>query len=174
MWIDLKKITFPEGATDKASGPPEPIRPKGVSSRLPLLVPIALLALLFIGYRAVVDSAAWRAVETFYRANGEVRAAVGEVRSCRPWYPFKVDWRGDALLVQVSVQIKGTKGEGRGHALLRYDGKTWTLAAAALEDDRGRLRFLFRQGRSAHPPAMPRTAPRPKPASPPAQRSSAP
>jgi hypothetical protein len=159
MFTDWSKIPLPQTTPAERSGKPEPIRPKGVSSRLPLLALMILLAVLFIGYRSVIESQAWRSVEAFFRQNQEVRAAVGEVRACRPWYPLKVDFTGEALLIQVAVRIEGTKGERKGHILLKYEGGDWAVVAAALDDGQGRARPLARRGKPVDPGTAPSSVP---------------
>jgi hypothetical protein len=173
MLTDWRKLRLPETPAADEAGKFEPIRPKGVSARLPLLVLVTLLALLFIGYRSVIESQAWRAVETFFRQNQEVKAAVGEVRTCRPWYPLKVDFSNEVLLLQVTVRITGTKGERRGYVLLKYERGSWDVAAAALDDGRGRARSLLERGKPQDPKPAPRRVPpaAPAPASPPPVRS---
>lgn len=153
MFIDWKKVQLPEMAADAEPAKPAPVRPQGVSSRLPLLVLIALLAVGFIGYRSAIESAAWRAVEALFRQNQEVQAMIGEVRACRPWYPVKVDFAGESLYLGVTVRLQGSRGEGEGAVQLRYGLQGWEIVAAAIVDGQGRLRPLAMRKRPSVPPA---------------------
>ena len=67
MLIDARNVKLPGTGAGKTPDKPGPIYPQGVSSRLPLLVFIALLTGLFIGYRYLTESEACRTAETFVR-----------------------------------------------------------------------------------------------------------
>ena len=166
MLTDWRKLRLPETPVADEAGKHEPIRPAGVSSRLPLMLLIVLLGALFIGYRSLVESAAWRAAETYFRQNQEVRDAVGEVRTCRPWLPVKIDMTDEAFLIQGTVRIEGTKADTKGHVLLKYESGTWQVVAAAYEDGQGRVRTLLRRDK----PAVPKPAPGREPAASPAAK----
>lgn len=152
MFIDWKKVHLPDMAADEEPAKPAPVRPQGVSSRLPLLALIALLAIGFIGYRSAIESAAWRAVEALFRQNQEVQAMIGEVRACRPWHPVKVDFDGESLHLGVTVCIEGSRGQGKGVVQLRYGQQGWEIVAAAMVDGQGRLRPLAMRKRPTVPP----------------------
>jgi len=147
---------------------PRPIRPQGVSSRLPLLLFVAIVAALFIGYHYVTDSEMYRTAETFVRQNAEIRNAFGEVRHCRLWFPFKVDFPDDALRIHLTLQVEGAKADTVAYVTLTRDGSKWRVAAASYEDGRGQIRPLLKAekpsaaGGKANQPAAPQTKPKAK------------
>jgi hypothetical protein len=121
---------------------PRPIRPKGASSRLPFILFIALLAGLFIGYRSLAESEFYRTAETFVRQSPELKEAVGEIRSCRLWFPLRVDLPEDKPRAHLTLAVDGTKASTKVQvALIRGDGK-WRVVAATYEDRKGALRTL--------------------------------
>jgi len=126
-----------------------PIRPQGVSSRLPFLLFVALVAALFIGYRYFMDSDLYRTAETFVRQNEEIRTAFGEVRHCRLWFPFKVDFPDDAPRIHLTLQVEGAKADTEAYVTLTREGTKWRVVAASYKDGRGQIRPLLKMEKPA-------------------------
>jgi Flp pilus assembly protein TadD len=147
---------------------PGPIRPQGTSSRLPFLLFVALVAALFIGYRYVTDSEMYRTAETFVRQNEEIRTTFGEVRHCRLWFPFKVDFPDDAPRIHLTLQVEGAKADTVAYVTLTREGTKWRVVAASYEDGRGQIRPLLKVEKSpaakgkAGQTAAPQTKPKAK------------
>ncbi len=123
---------------------PRPIRPKGASSRLPFLLFIAVLAGLFIGYRSLTDSEFYRTAETFIRQSPELKEAVGEVRSCRLWFPLRVDLPDDKPRAHIVLAVDGEKASTKVQVALIRENEKWRVVAAAYEDPKGALRPLLK------------------------------
>jgi len=121
----------------RTPGKPEPIRPRGVSSRLPMLLFIAIAAALYIGYHYLTESEVYRTAEAFVRQNPEIRSAVGEVRECRLWFPFKIDFDNDALLVELTLLVEGAKADTKAHVTLKREEGKWQTVAASYVDGKG-------------------------------------
>ena len=163
MPVTIRKRMQPGMGTEMVKETPRPIRPQGVSSRLPLLLFVALVAALFIGYRYVADSEMYRTAEAFVRQNAEIRNAFGEVRRCRLWFPFKVDFPGDTLRIHLTLQVEGAKADTVAYVTLTREGSKWRVVAASYEDGRGQIRQLLKAekpaaaGGKAKQPAAPQT-----------------
>ena len=166
MPVTIRKRMQPGMGTEMVKETPRPIRPQGVSSRLPLLLFVALVAALFIGYRYVTDSEMYRMAETFVRQNEEIRTTFGEVRNCRLWFPFTVDFPDDAPRVHLTLQIEGAKADTAAYVTLTREGTKWRVVAASYEDGRGQIRPLLKVEKSpaakgkAGQTAVPQTKPR--------------
>ena len=164
----IKKVMLPGMSAELRKDGARPIRPQGVSSRLPFLLFVALVAALFIGYRYVTDSEMYRMAETFVRQNEEIRTTFGEVRNCRLWFPFTVDFPDDAPRVHLTLQIEGAKADTAAYVTLTREGTKWRVVAASYEDGRGQIRPLLKEEKSpaargkAGQTAAPQTKPKAK------------
>ena len=168
MPVTIRKRMQPGMGAEMGKETPRSIRPQGVSSRLPLLLFVAIVAALFIGYHYVTDSEMYRTAETFVRQNAEIRNAFGEVRHCRLWFPFKVDFPGDTLRIHLTLQVEGAKADTVAYVTLTREGSKWRVAAASYVDGRGRIQPLLKAekpaaaGGKANQPAAPQTKPKAK------------
>ncbi|MBN2439177.1 MAG: hypothetical protein JXL20_11335 [Deltaproteobacteria bacterium] len=126
-----------------------PIRPRGISSRMPFLLFVAFVAALFIGHRYVTDSELYRTAETFVRQNGEIRTAFGEVHNCRLWFPFNIDFPDDAPRVHLTLQVEGAKADTEAYVTLTREGTKWRVVAASYKDVRGQIRPLMKTEKPA-------------------------
>jgi len=124
---------------------PRPIRPKGASSRLPFLLFIALLAGLFIGYRSMTGSELFRTAEKFVRQSPELKEAVGEVHSCRLWFPLHFDMPGDKPRAHLTLAVDGKKASTKVQVALLWENGKWRVVTAAYEDRKGKLRPLLKE-----------------------------
>jgi tetratricopeptide (TPR) repeat protein len=144
MRTGIRDVRLFEEGMAKNPDKPGPIRPQGISIRLSLLLFIAVVAALFIGYRYVADSEIYRTAETFVRQNEEIRASFGEVRKCRLWFPFKVDFTDGALRVHLTLQVEGAKADTVAYIAMMKDGAKWRVVAASYRDGRGQIRLLLK------------------------------
>jgi hypothetical protein len=151
------------GAGGRAEGQPGPIRPRGALLHRPFLLLIALAIALFIAYDSFTESEPYRVAEAFVRQDAEIRNALGEVRTCRLWFPFRVDFSGDAPRLHLTLRIEGAKADMWVFLTLRQDRETWRVAVASYEDGRGMIRPLIKaekssRSRAGKEPAAPRPA----------------
>jgi len=168
MPVTIRNRMQPGMGAEMGKETPRPIRPQGVSSRLPFLLFVALVAALFIGYRYVTDSEMYRTAETFVRQNEEIRTTFGEVRNCHLWFPFKVDFPDDTPRIQLILQVEGVKADTAAYVTLTREGTKWRVVAASYEDGRGQIRPLLKEEKSpaargkAGQTAAPQTKPKAK------------
>ena len=137
----------------RTAGKPEPIRPRGVSSRLPLLLFVAIAAALYMGYQYLTESELVRTAEAFVRQDPEIRGAVGEVRSCRLWFPFKIDFPEEAPQLDITLLVEGAKADTKARVTLKLEGTRWRIVAASYEDGKGMVRPLLKKAKPATPKA---------------------
>ena len=149
MQTDVRNVGLPEEGMERNPDKPAPIRPQGVSARLSLLLFIAIVAALFIGYRYVTDSEMYRTAETFVRQNEEIRTAFGEVRRCRLWFPFNVDFPDDVPRIHLTLKIEGAKADTTAYVALTREKTKWRVVAASYEDGRGQIRPLLKMEKPA-------------------------
>jgi hypothetical protein len=140
----IKNRMQPGMGAEMGKETPRPIRPQGVSSRLPFLLFVVLVAALFIGYRYVTDSEMYRTAEMFVRQNEEIRTTFGEVRNCRLWFPFKVDFPDDTPRIHLTLQVEGAKADTVAYVTLMREGTKWRVVAASYDDGRGQIRPLLK------------------------------
>jgi hypothetical protein len=144
MQTGVRNVKMPAEGMDRNPDKTGPIRPRGVSSRMPFLLFVALVAAFFIGYHYVTDSDLYRTAETFVRQNEEIRTAFGEVRHCRLWFPFKVDFPGDAPRIHLTLQVEGAEADTEAYVTLTREGTKWRVVAASYKDGRGQIRPLMK------------------------------
>ena len=168
MPVTIRNRMQPGMGAEMGKETPRPIRPQGVSSRLAFILFVAFVAALFIGYRYVTDTEMYGTAEAFVRQNEEIRNAFGEVRHCRLWFPFKVDFPDDAPRIHLTLQVEGAKADAVAYVTLTRDGSKWRVVAASYEDGRGQIRPLLKAekpaaaGGKANQPAAPPTKPKAK------------
>jgi hypothetical protein len=151
MPVAMKKGMWSGRGTETQEEKPRPIRPKGASSRLPFLLFVAVLVGLFIGYRYLTESGLYKTAEAFVRQSAEIRSAIGEVRDCRLWFPFKVDFPDDVPRIDLTLAVEGEKGSTKVQVTLIRDREKWRVVSAAYEDRNGMLRPLPKAGRPIAP-----------------------
>jgi hypothetical protein len=142
MRAGVGSVEWPETAVETNPDKPGPIRPQGVSPRLSLILLIAIVAALAIGYRYVTDSEMYRTAETFVRQNDAIRNTFGEVRRCRLWFPFSVDFPDNAPRIHMTLKIEGAKADTNVYVTLARKGAKWHVVAASYGDGRGQVRPL--------------------------------
>jgi hypothetical protein len=153
MRAGIMNVKRPAAGMERKPDRTGPIRPQGVSSRLPLLLFVALVAALFIGYHYIADSEMYRTAETFIRQNEEIRTTFGEVRHCRLWFPFKVDFPEGVLLIQLTLLVEGSKASTKSYVELKWEGAKWRISSASYEDGKGKLQPLLKKEKPRAPKA---------------------
>jgi len=147
----IKMVLLPGMSAGSRKDGTRPIRPQGVSSRLPFILFVALVVGLFIGYRHITESEPYRTAEAFVRQSAEIKNAVGEVHDCRLWFPFKVDFPDDAPRIHLTLAVEGAKASTKVSVTLTLDREKWRVVAAAYEDQKGMIRPLLKAGKPAAP-----------------------
>jgi len=140
----MREPIQPGKGREPRSEPPRPVRPRGISSRLPFLLFLAIAAVLLMGYRYVTGSEPYRMAEDFVRQNAEIKKEIGEVSDCRLWFPLKVDFPGDVPRLQLTLAVRGEKDSTKVQVEMIRDRGKWRIVAAAYEDRKGMLRPLLK------------------------------
>ncbi|MBU2226409.1 MAG: cytochrome c oxidase assembly factor 1 family protein [Proteobacteria bacterium] len=151
MPVMMKEAIQPGRGSEPRSESPRPIRPRGVSSRLPFLLFVAIVAGLLMGYRYITGSEPYRMAEDFVRQNAEIRNAVGEVHDCRLWFPFKVDFPDNVPRLHLTLTVRGAKASTNVRVSLIRDRGKWRIIAAFYEDRKGVFRPLLKEEKTPAP-----------------------
>jgi len=149
MPIDIRNIGSYGASPEGVEKPPRPVRPQGVNLRRSLPLLLALIAALYYGYTYLTESEPWRMAETLVRQSPEIRDTVGEVRTCRLWYPFSIDFPDNTLLVKITILVGGAKAETKAYVVLKLEGEKWRIVDAAYEDGTGMVRPLLKKEKPA-------------------------
>ena len=151
MPVMMKEAIQPGRRTESTSESPRPIRPRGVSSRLPFLLFVAIAAVLLMGYRYVTDSEPYKMAENFVRQNAEIKKEIGEVSDCRLWFPLKVDFPDDVPRLHFTLAVRGEKASTNVRVALIRDRGKWRIIAAFYEDQKGVFRPLLKAEKTPAP-----------------------
>ena len=151
MPVTMKEPIRPGSGREARGEPPRPIRPRGVSSRLPFLLFLAIAALLLMGYRYVTGSEPYRMAEDFVRQNAEIKKEIGDVKDCRLWFPLNVDFPGDVPRLRLTLAVRGDRASTKVQIeMIRERGK-WRVIAAFYEDQKGKFRPLLKAEKAPAP-----------------------
>jgi len=111
-----------------------------------LFLTVVGLVLFFIGLlHWIENSDAFKAAETYVRENPQIKAEVGDVKSCDLRFPFDYKVSSGGGRAEFGIHVEGTKGSAKAIVILRRQQDVWHVVSADYEDRDGRKKPLLRQ-----------------------------
>ena len=125
----------------------EPIRPhSGSSWQIPVAVIITIIFVIYGIIHYFMNTEPYRLSETFIRQNQIIKAEIGDVDKCDPWYPIEMYPFGRENYARLTFDIIGAnKGAMEVSVSLQKQGERWRIVSASYKDSRGIVKPLVQE-----------------------------
>jgi hypothetical protein len=141
--------TSPVEKGTASRNPYKPIRPHSSSSwTIPVAVIITVIFVIYGLVHYVISSEPYKISESFIRQNQTIRAEVGDVDKCDPWYPIEMYPFGRDDHARLTFDVIGTnKASTEVSVSLQKKGDQWRIVSAAYKDRQGFLKPIVQEDR---------------------------
>ena len=141
--LPLQKITESEDHY-------EPIRPRSGSSwTIPVAVIITILFVIYGVIHYVMNSEPYQLSESFIRQNQTIRAEIGDVDTCDPWFPIEMYPIGPKDLARFTFDVIGkNKQVTEVSVYLQKKQDRWRIISAYYRDRQGFMKPLVEEKRN--------------------------
>lgn len=158
------KLSFLNRKTGFGSNGPEnqyqPVHPvQGGPWRLILGVTVVILLVIYGAIHYVGTTEPFRMAAAFVQDNEEIKAAVGEIEDCTPWFPSTVNWTSQRMQVFLTLRVAGRAAATKAWIQLVQEHNRWRIISASYEDKAGAIRALAVKGKGATPDSAGAAAP---------------
>jgi hypothetical protein len=125
----------------------EPIRPRSGSSwQIPAAVIITIIFVIYGVIHYFMNTEPYRLSETFFRQNQTIKAEIGDVVTCDPWYPIEMYPFGPDDHARLTFDAIGTnKGSIEVSVSLQKKGEQWRIVSASYKDGKGIVKPLVQE-----------------------------
>ena len=125
----------------------KPIRPRSGSSwQIPVTVIITIIFVIYGIIHYVMNTEPYRLSETFIRQNQTIKAEIGEVDKCDPWYPIEMYPFGRDDHARFTFDIVGAnKGTMEVSVSLQKKGEQWRVVSASYKGGKGVVKPLVQE-----------------------------
>ena len=125
----------------------EPIRPhSGSSWQIPVAVIITIIFVIYGIIHYFMNTEPYRLSETFIRQNQTIKAEIGDVDRCDPWYPMEMYPLGRDDHAGFTFDVIGAnKGSIEVSVSLQKKGERWRIVYASYKDGKGVVKPLVQE-----------------------------
>lgn len=126
-----------------------PIRPRSGSSwTVPAAFIITILFVIYGVVHYVMNSEPYKISEAFIRQNQIIRAEIGDVDKCDPWYPIEMYPFSRDDYARLTFDVIGiNKSSTEVSVSLQKKGGQWRIVSAFYKDRQGFLKPLVQENR---------------------------
>ena len=130
-----------------------PIRPRSGSSwAIPFAVIITIIFVVYGIIHYFMNTQPYRLSEAFIRQNQTIKAEIGDVDKCHPWFPIEMDLLDRSNDAKLTFDVTGAaKGGGSPEvtiSLQRRQGQ-WYVVSAFYKDRQGFLKPLVQENQTS-------------------------
>lgn len=128
----------------------EPIRPRSSSSwTIPVAVIITILFVIYGVIHYVMNSEPYQLSESFIRQNQTIKAEIGDVDTCDPWFPIEMYPIGPKDLARFTFDVIGkSKQTTEVSVYLQKRQGRWRIISAYYRDRQGFMKPLVEEKRN--------------------------
>jgi hypothetical protein len=112
-----------------------------------------LLTVVFIVYGIVhfiMNSEPFKISEAYIRQNQQIRAEIGEVEKCHPWFPISIDPLDRSDHAQLTFDVVGVnKSTTEVSVILKRKAGRWQVVSASYKDRQDFVRPLVQEDRKS-------------------------
>ena len=125
----------------------KPIRPRSGSSwQIPVTVIITIIFVIYGLIHYFMNTEPYRLSETFIRQNQIIKAEIGNVDRCDPWYPIEMYPFGRDDHARLTFDVIGAnKGANEISVSLQKKGEQWRIVSASYKDVKGIVKPLVQE-----------------------------
>ncbi|MCX5846291.1 MAG: hypothetical protein NTW12_08035 [Deltaproteobacteria bacterium] len=143
-------VVFPSQTGKESQTKYEPTRPRGGSS-WPVVAAV-ILTVIFVIYGIVyyvMNSEPYKLSESFIRQNQAIKAEIGEVDKCDPWFPIEMPPIGREENAMFTFDVIGkSKQITEVSVYLQKRQNRWRIVSAYYKDRQGFTKPLMEESRS--------------------------
>ena len=143
-------VVFPSQRGKESQTKHEPTHPRG-SSSWPVIAAV-ILTVLFVIYgivHYVMNSEPYKLSESFIRQNQAIKAEIGEVDTCDPWFPIEMHPIGSKENAMFTFDVIGkSKRVTEVSVYLQKIQGRWRIVSAYYKDHQGFMKPLVEERRS--------------------------
>jgi hypothetical protein len=137
----------------KGAGPTDryaPIRPRSSSSwTIPVVVLITVIFVIYGIIHYFMNTEPYRLSETFIRQNQTIKAEIGDVDKCHPWFPIEMDPLDRNDGAKLTFDVTGAKGSTEVLISLQRRQGQWRVVSASYKDRQGFLKSLVQEDQTS-------------------------
>lgn len=97
----------------------------------------------------VITSAPYKVSVAFIRENPDIKAVVGKINECHPWFPIEVPPFGKTDHARLTFDVTGSKSSIEVSLLLMKKGGEWRITTASYKDFQGLKKILIKENSSS-------------------------